>query len=373
MTKTMKLGFLALMVAVLALAVGGSSMAFHEADELKCMSCHTMHASENGSAAGVTPTNGFDGAPAGGVTPGGNPFLLVDDSITDLCLGCHSEGGAASPFYDVDGDKAPHVMSASGTQVPALPGGDYYNSNLPHGISGIGARGHNPYYTAGGVSSLLMWDDKNLTDDRFPPGGSTTLGRWDCVACHAPHQNDVSTLYGTANPNFRMLWSQSAGQGSGPITITALEGNLTADESDLNHSAYRGNFSQWCAQCHGNYHNDNASNTIHPSGELLPSVMVSVYNSNPSPDPTARYSYLVPFEDPNAGTGDFDAPTNFPRVMCMSCHRAHASSTTAEAPNIDVYNDDPTLINNTRNITRWDMERASGSGLGCNKCHDKGD
>ena len=365
MRKTMKFGFLALMVTALALAVGSSSMAFHEAAELKCMSCHTMHASENGSNVNVTSGNGFDAAPTGGVTAGGNAFLLVDDNATDLCLACHSAGGSASTFTDANGDAPPHVMSLGGSAAIALPGGDYWSSNQTHtGDAGRGGRGHNPYYSSSTSSSTIMWDDENYstTDDRLPPGGSVTLSKWDCVSCHAPHQNDGGGSYGNANPTFRMLWSQPAGQGAG-VTVTALESTLTADESDTNHTAYQDNFSEWCGQCHGNYHNDNISNTIHPSGELLPSTMRTAYNLNPSPGVGGDYSYLVPVEDTTATTADFDIGVN-PRVMCMSCHRAHAASTNASLAAVN---------RDTRNVTRWDMEQASGSGTGCNKCHDKGE
>ena len=77
MKGAINLGFLTLIVAALAFAFGNSAMAFHQAAELVCMACHTMHASENGSPAGVIPANGFAAAPASGVTPGGNPKLIL--------------------------------------------------------------------------------------------------------------------------------------------------------------------------------------------------------------------------------------------------------------------------------------------------------
>jgi hypothetical protein len=353
------------MVAALAFAFGHSAMAFHQADELVCMACHTMHASENGSNTGVTPANGFAAAPPAGVTAGGNPKLLLQSGVTDLCLACHSEGGSAATFTDPSGDLPPHVMSLGGSQAIALPGGDYWSSNEIHtGDAGAGGRGHNPYYSDALTTSSVILPDGNLADDLLPPGGSTTLTKWDCGSCHAPHHGDESLFYGTA-ASFRMLWSKPAGQGAADVEFIAEGADLTDDESDTNHTAYQDNTSAWCGQCHGTFHSDAGNGLIHPSDDGLDgtSGIYLLYNGNPSPDGTAAYSYLVPIERTIATTGDFDAVST-DLVVCMSCHRAHGASTNPGLPaeNVDA-----------RNITRWDMETASGSGTGCNKCHDKGD
>jgi hypothetical protein len=355
MRRTMNLGFLALMVAALAFAFGHSAMAFHQASELVCMACHTMHASENGGPTGVTPANGFAAAPAGGVTPGGNPKLILQPGVTDLCLACHSESGSASTFADPSGDAPPHVMSSGGSQAIALPGGDYWSSNQTHaGDAGVGGRGHNPYYTDAIIQSAVISPDGNYADPKLPPGGSISLSKWDCGSCHAPHHGDVSVAYGTAAP-FRLLWSKPAGQGSSNVTFNAVGANLTLDEANTNHTAYKDNSSEWCAQCHTNFHETAGNWTIHPSGFGLPGAMKSVYN-------LVGYNYIVPVEDINATTGAFSPGAHV--VTCMSCHRAHGAATNAALA---------ARHTDTRNITRWDNEIASGADDGCNKCHSKGD
>jgi hypothetical protein len=354
MRRTMNLGFLALMVAALAFAFGHSAMAFHQAEELVCMACHTMHASENGGPTGVTPANGFAAAPAGGVTPGGNPKLILQPGVTDLCLACHRESGSASTFADPSGDAPPHVMSSGGSQAIALPGGDYWSSNQTHaGDAGVGGRGHNPYYTDAIIQSAVISPDGNYADPKLPPGGSISLSKWDCGSCHAPHHGDVSVAYGTAAP-FRLLWSKPAGQGSSNVTFNAVGANLTLDEANTNHTAYKDNSSEWCAQCHTNFHETAGNWTIHPSGFGLPGAMKSVYN-------LVGYNYIVPVEDINATTGAFSPGAHV--VTCMSCHRAHGAATNAALA---------ARHTDTRNITRWDNETASGADDGCNKCHSKG-
>jgi hypothetical protein len=353
------------MVAALVFAIGGSVMAFHEAAELKCMSCHTMHASENGSHLNVVPGNGFDAAPAGGVTDGGNPYLLVDDNETDLCLACHSQGGSAASFTDTSGDPAPWVMSTAGSPTVALPGGDYYTSNLV--VSTVtGAMGHNPGTSDGTTFGIIAQDSVlGLT----PPGETVgTLTRWDCVSCHAPHQGDVNGYGGDAT-NFRLLWNKPGGFGTA-LAINAVESDLTINESDTNHSAYKDGLSAWCGACHGNYHSEPAGDHYHPSDQGLPGPMRTLYNANPVAG--EDYSHIIPVEDINGNTANFTASASA-MVTCLTCHRAHAASTIATHPNYNTAPLDSTALNNTRNMTRWDMTLPSGSGLGCNKCHDKGE
>jgi hypothetical protein len=364
MRITTKLSFLALVVVALTFAFGHSAMALHKADTLKCMACHTMHASENGDAGGVTPDNGFAAAPDDGVNDGGNPRLLLQANVTDLCLACHSQGGSASDFVDDDGISPPWVMS-TGTQTIALPGGDYWSSTQQHpGDDGVGGRGHNP---SGGSPVLLP--DTNLSPLR-PPGLDHDIAKWDCGACHAPHHGDISSTYGTASP-FRMLWGKPAGEDvNGDLEFVAEGGDLTQPESDANHTAYQDNTSGWCGQCHGTFHSDAGNGRIHPSDEGLGgSNIYALYNGNPSPDPAGRYSFLVPFELTTIGPADDISATTTSLVTCLTCHRAHGAATSsALAPEEDY----PNQYRHTRNITRWDNEGASGSGTGCNKCHSKG-
>ena len=354
---------IALAVTALVFTIGSPAMAFHEAAELKCMACHTMHASENGSNTEVTNANGFDAAPSGGVTAGGNPDLLVDDNTTDLCLACHSQSGSASTFADTSGDTAPHVMSTAGSPGKALPGGDYYNSNQIVGAV-TGAMGHNPGTTDGTNFGTILEDSAlGLT----PPGGAGALTKWDCVSCHAPHQGDTGGYGGDAT-DFRLLWNKPGGLGSA-LVIDAAESDLTANESDANHSAYKDGLSAWCGACHGDYHNEPAGDYYHPSDQGLPSMMVTAYNGNPAAGD--NYSFITPVEDINGATTDFTASAAA-MVTCLSCHRAHAASTIATHPNYTVAPLDATAINDTNNMTRWDMNLSSGSGTGCNKCHSKG-
>jgi hypothetical protein len=353
MMKTLKLGFLILMVTALAFALGNSAMALHDAATLKCMACHTMHASENGSYTGISVANGFDAA---GTTPPpdtGVDHLLVQENVTDLCLACHYEG---SPFTDSIGASPPAVFTIDGTQDIALPGGDYSTSNDLDG----GAKSHNPgrqqYGGGAGTYSASIPEDTTL--GMTPPGG-VAVDRWDCVACHAPHQGDSGGSTGTyGDAKFRMLWSNPDGKGSG-VEFTAAGATLTTDESDTNHTAYKGDTSTgdsvslWCGACHGDFHNLAGGWLLHPSGLGIGSGLNTNYGT---------YSFLVPVEEPTATTSAVTT-SGTSEVMCLTCHRSHAAATSAALPAAN---------KNTNNMTRWDMTQPSGAGTGCNKCHAKG-
>ena len=112
------------------------------------------------------------------------------------------------------------------------------------------------------------------------------------------------------------------------------------------HTVYKSGMSDWCANCHDNLHSDNTSNFIHPIGQLG-STIAALYNSYVSTDDVTggnvgtSYMGLVPFEVVNVDLSTVNSenytmgPDGAAEVMCLTCHRAHASA----------YQD----------ATRWDM------------------
>ena len=366
MRRITKLGFMLIMMAVLTFALSSLVMAqtFHGTG-LICNKCHTMHFSQDGDALDVD---------------GPYPHLLLEANTTDLCLVCHAEPTVYTG--------APEVLSAAGDPAIALAGGDYYSSATSTG------KGHNPGYEEGGAVATdwtsAMPQDDLMADPLLPPGG-VTLGKWDCVSCHAPHRGDISDDYGTAAV-FRMLWSKPAKQAianTAGSTFDAfgntaqtelLQGDLSGtftwanDESDTNHTAYRANVSEWCGQCHGaNFHNttDPGDWLRHPSGFALPTDphtpdYVANYNDTGSAQ-GGGFDAMVPIAEPDAvlTTGTYSA-TEDSTVMCLTCHRSHAAAT------YDYSTDPVGYATDTDDMTRWDMTAASGGKTNCNKCHQKG-
>jgi len=289
--------------------------------------------------------------------------LLLAESSSDLCLSCHDQ----DTVFGFDPLTPPPEIGA-GNFVFLLE--DNLN-DAPDGQTSIipgEAAGHN-------ITSLIMGTQP---DPRWQesPGGNFPSSEMGCTSCHDPH----------GNTNFRML------NGTGPIqggiadfTNPAPEAiglDITdplATETDDLHTAYLSGMSQWCANCHGQYHqNTGTAAFTHTSDMAFGNAQTTIYNRyNGNADPkggSQATAYLkdVPFENPGQSVTSTEGPPMGSRIMCLTCHRAHASSAPA--------------------ATRWDMRVGkldddgvvSGSypipnpypgelqGSLCRKCHPKG-
>ena len=182
----------------------------------------------------------------------------------------------------------------------------------------------------------------------------------------------------------------------------ALEGaDLFLDESDINKNVYRGGFSSFCSVCHGDFHGgngetrtaDNANTRAggywvrHPSNVAMneagskygintyTAVVTNAQGTNPNP---VGYDWRYPLVQPDADfTVKIDVASmtdpataiGADRMMCLTCHKAHASE--------------------FNNMTRWDTEghafisdgdldfmgvasNGDNPAYGCAKCHQKG-
>ena len=150
-----------------------------------------------------------------------------------------------------------------------------------------------------------------------------------------------------------------------------------ATEARDRHTAYRQGMSDWCANCHGPYHRDlpGQDGFEHDVDEPLRGVELNRYNvydgaSNPTGG-SAATAYLpeVPFEDPAMTTGSTSGPGVSAKVMCLTCHRAHASSGPASGRwdfNVEFLENDGVISGS------WALPNPYGDlGQGglCVKCH----
>ncbi len=342
-------------IAVAALALmGAPAVAFHDGGVAHCNGCHTMHAS---------PDNPAD-------TPGGNQFLLKESNSTDTCLRCH----------------ATRLGNVWGTSVTA-PGDNYgggqfvflLEDNLNDGHAGSDPTRFIPGHQAG--HNVISLDNGSAIDpvNSLSPGGGYLAAFMHCTSCHDPHGQ---------GGHFRLLYGSPYGSKAMgytfPYPVPAPEGVglavFGAPEANNNHSAYNNGMSEWCGNCHGDYHNTAYPTVLkHPSGATLSgtvSANYGIYNGSGhyDGDPLTSYLALVPFEDAAVTTTSTDGPSTTSKVMCLSCHRAHASS----GPNAGRWD---------FNITLWEEEGVeSGSYVIpnpyaatagthqrslCNKCHAK--
>jgi len=369
--------FLLLIVCLSALIPVVS--AFHAGGPGDCSGCHTMH------------NNYEDESVAGGAGPGAGPFLLKSPNQSEACLICH------------EGTGEQHFVSSPYTEDigPAnfTPGGDFgwlKNSFRWRPAQGAAAdeysygerHGHNIMAPNNGYDA-----DSTLT---AAPGGAYAAASLHCSSCHDPHgrfrrnsdgtittDGDIISASGSYSESpdptpgnavgvYRLL----AGAGYQPESYTAVTfvndppaavaplGFNKSEEGADTRVAYGMGMSEWCANCHGDFHQDTYISGLpgqrHPSGNGASlgvgggpggaRTVAEIYNAylssgNLGGTLTSAYTSLVPFEvgieDHSvgsyatlksvalanvAGGGPGAAgPTDTANVMCLSCHRAHAS------------------------------------------------
>ena len=342
-------------VAILALAFMGSpALAFHDSGVAHCNGCHTMHASADNPA---------DSA-------GGNAFLLKESNSTDTCSRCHNTNAygntwGASPT-------APGNVYGGGQFVFLLA------DNLNDGHSGSDPANWIPGHQAG--HNVISVDKGTVADpvNTFSPGGTYLAPFMHCTSCHDPHGQGghFRILYGDPYDSNAMGYNYAY---NAPAPEGAGISFFGAAESNARHTAYNSGFSAWCGNCHGDFHSGGTpAVTRHPTDENLEGIATNyaIYNGTGSydGDPATSYLAMVPFEDPAVTTTSTDGPVSSSKVMCLTCHRAHASS----GPNAGRWD---------FNITIWEEEGVESGSYAipnpyaatagahqrslCNKCHAK--
>ena len=263
---------------------------------------------------------------------------------------------------------------------PAPPGGDFCWLKKDYRWSSADASNNQISRGERHGHNIVATDFGYFADTThvLSPGGTYPAAALSCISCHDPHGNYRRFADGTTgtsgppiiasgsyadspNPDangavgtFRLL----AGKGYQPKNHSG--GNpFTADPpaavapSPYNRAetfadtrvAYGSGMSEWCANCHAEIHNDNYPNkNIHPSGNAarLSQEVINNYNAylasgNLNNSPSSAYNSLVPYE---MGTNDYSAlkaaadssgssrggpQGGNANVMCLSCHREHAS------------------------------------------------
>jgi predicted CXXCH cytochrome family protein len=414
--KIYKLSFILVAAAAIVFGLSGASFAFHSGGVAECVGCHQMH-----NAA--------------------NTYLLigVDDSST--CLTCHGATGqsgyhVASPSADMPAGTPPNNEG---------PGGDfgwlnktYYFSVRGSASTNFGQRhGHN-IIAAGYDNGYLANPDP---DNTTAPGGTFPAAQLACTSCHDQHGQGRWTTAGTYSKNSGAIYT-SGSYGSlpstfstgellstgvyrllraqdtvGPVTFGATPPvavvNSTYNRSEFftqTRTAYGSGMSGFCGTCHPDMHST-AGILRHPQDVVMSGSIQGNYNSyvktgNMTGSATTSYWSLVPFEEglaystANITTLKSHAQTNDSNlngpgsgtvpatatVMCLSCHRAHASAwqnmirwdaevttiDTAGAYNTGASGEGYSATEASKGYYDWNVTKFSAYQRQlCNKCHAK--
>ncbi|MDA8103849.1 MAG: hypothetical protein M0Z71_00560 [Nitrospiraceae bacterium] len=348
---------------IFMLLSSGESFAFHSGGVAECMGCHNIHDAKSASA------------------------LLAGTDISSTCLDCHGESGAggyhiATPDADMPAGTPPGNMT---------PGGDFgwlkkaYTYSPRTGTTTVepGERhGHNIVAVDFGYTA----DSTNTT----APGGDMDATKLACNSCHDNHGklrrmgsdaaptfgvtgapiiasgsygNSPAPAAGQAVGAYRLLRGPGSTAGSGGKTFTAVFNAAVpatynrSEATTPTRVAYGYGISEWCATCHPDMHTATSSKMTHPVNQGLSSAEVDNYSKYKGSgimtgSAATSYDSLVPFQTDNTRNyttlkslavndgSKATGPATSDRVMCLSCHRAHATGW----PHMTRWNNDGELI-----------------------------
>ncbi len=349
-----------------------------------CANCHTMHNSQNATSM-VSDIIGSSANNPNCTTCHEEPRAVL---LRMNCLGCHGQDpGGASNIIALN--NIPQVAHNASTDLAA---GNYRHVFQSYGESNYG---HNVH----GFSDIS--DDSYMMQPNYPPGFKSEYDpsadnyqtgnelRIMCAGrngCHgnrdyagqlqaikgAHHADDKILKFGadftetgqgeTVGKSYRFLYKvHGAEDNDWEATVGATDHNeykgspYGSSHSDSPNWVSIDTISEFCAECHGYFHLGGSSGIgsasswlRHPTDIVLPdSGEYSAYTAYSTETPVARQN----INGTGGALGTVTPDTDI--VMCLSCHRAHASQ----------YPD----------ILRWDYSQMlagdpSKSG-GCFTCH----
>lgn len=337
----------------------------------RCDDCHTMHNSQEGTVV------------AAGTVYGDGAYVALTNNT---CVGCHSSSESSTTY--LLGEATVPVVNYTGGGAPSdyLAGGNFYW--VKQGNAGADdTKGHNVFLNEGDGNLLQApgqppscGNDACHENLSTPYGGSfeDLNGTYGCEGCHlhvAHHADDGNPgeykLVDTAAQGwYRFVSAHPSFVGTPSGVAGGEDPDWQATNSSSDHNEYLGyevtggygfsdiaanTMTAFCTGCHGLFHSDQGSTGVwvrHPSDAALPAGEYADYTIYNPMAPVARNA--IPVAPSATAFGDATGAM----VMCLSCHRPHASP----------YPD----------ILRWDytaMNAGSGSTNtnGCFICHTQKD
>lgn len=331
--------------------------AFHSGGVGDCIGCHSIRRPDGGNAG-----TGNDNLTA----------LMVSDPGS-TCLKCHLIVGEKLPSSylaaTAEEDMPPGIPPAQ-----LSPGGDFGWLKINYrwgGGDGGGSPGERHGHNIVALGYRFAPDAGRTT----APGGSFPATRLSCISCHDPHgkyrrfaDGSIGTVgipiqasgsYDTSpDPSgngavgvYRLLGGKGfvsslydgAPFAADPPAAVSPENYNRPEDRGETRVAYGKGMSEWCANCHPALLGGSGGGKAHPAGNNVKfsTAAAANYNAyvasgNLTGNPSTSYSSMVPFE---MGTADYAVlkgtaastggqtagPGASSNVMCLSCHRAHAS------------------------------------------------
>jgi hypothetical protein len=322
MVNGIKFPVVLLLAFLVTMWPGRTAEAFHSGSGAECKECHM----------------------------GDGPALRGSDE-SSTCLRCHrAPRGARKPagHYVATHDDD---MRAGMPPLQLTPGGDFGYLKKTYSWTSSGKRQESSPGERHGHSIVAM--DYGYSADtkiRTTPGGTFPSSELSCVSCHDPH-GKIAKSVGAAGA-YRLLGGIGYASGSAkgmaftfapPVAVAPRDYNRSEAVTDTR-VAYGKGMSEWCSNCHARIGQDaGAASYGHPVGsrarfsrETLSNYNAYVKTGNLNGRGETSYTSLAPYEE---GTDDQPVlaqraktdgsftrgPDSGANVMCLTCHRAHAS------------------------------------------------
>jgi hypothetical protein len=316
-------------------------------------------------------------------------YLLKGSDASSTCFNCHRVADAAPSSYHIMSTAAAGANFNANTGIPTerTPGGDFAWLTI-NGSPGTGTagkhKGHNVVSADFGLTSSTNYA-AGSPGGNYPTAGLSCVSCHDPhpagrqkggVVSYRSLGSNGEPIEGSGSYNnssttetvgvYRFLGGvgyKNAASGASaafvadpPFAVVNSSYNRTESATDTR-VAYGSGMSEWCANCHASILNNAAltgATHIHPAGSnaLMSQGEGAIYDAyvktgDMSGDGSAAYTSLVPFEmglsrnlanymtlqsyavtdgSKAGGVADAVVAGGTPNVMCLSCHRAHASA-----------------------------------------------
>jgi hypothetical protein len=180
---------------------------------------------------------------------------------------------------------------------------------------------------------------------RTSSNGRYPSSELSCISCHDPHGKIAKRAGSTGS--YRLLGGRGYKTTTVPGIIFTVDAPVASSPRDYNRAenstdtrvAYGSGMSEWCGNCH----TSGCAGRTHPAGkcancgrETIANYNAYVKSGNINGRADTAYTSLIPFEEGTDNTsllsqhaqnnGSYTkGPEYGSNVMCLTCHRAHAS------------------------------------------------
>jgi hypothetical protein len=296
-----------ILIASVFIIIGltGISYSFHSG--MECWECHNNHKSSDPTSTCLTC------------------HKVPSQEKRNGCLNCHP--------LDLDAviARTPVVFSDDGSAM--TPGGDFFW--LKKNFAWTSTQGVQKVVIGDNHGHNIISKSFDLSQDggfSKAPYGTYPSSKLTCCSCHNPHEDRSKTFRLLGGASYNGMLSGFSFSHDAPIAASDPSNRYI--ENEFHHVAYGSGMSEWCSNCHVDARKGNHS---HPTGKNAQMKELSdKYNTYSSSGYTTNskgtaYLFLVPFETGSEEASSLDplsmsGPGYNANVMCLSCHRAHASA-----------------------------------------------